>query len=64
MEDAKCEHQAKVLREKLKEMDDRRVKMEQMQSGRMEDERRREEERMRHEQMLRQVCPSKHTHID
>lgn len=55
MEFAKVEHQTKVLREKLKEMEEKSGIYNQLHSDRLEEERRREEERQRHEMMLRQV---------
>ncbi|KAI1299326.1 Paraspeckle component 1 [Halotydeus destructor] len=54
MEYAKAEHQTKVLKDKLREMEERTGQYNQLRSSRLEDERRREEERQREEMYLRQ----------
>ncbi|RWS16402.1 splicing factor: proline- and glutamine-rich-like protein [Dinothrombium tinctorium] len=54
MEYARVEHQTKVLREQLRQMEEQSHKLVQIRNDRMTDERRRDEERQRQEMLIRQ----------
>ncbi|RWS28147.1 splicing factor: proline- and glutamine-rich-like protein [Leptotrombidium deliense] len=54
MEYSRVEHQTKVLREQLRQMEEQSHKLAQIRTDRVTDERRRDEERQRQEMMMRQ----------